>query len=201
MIAFVKGQICGLEDNQLLLDIGNIGLSIAIPVKRMAQPLVVGKEIFLYTHLQIKEDSWQLYGFADQEQLRVFHLLLAISGIGAKTALAIVDGMSMSSLISAVSTQDPQPFAAITGVGKKTAQRLLLELKDHFPAYQESVAGDEGTTLVAQEQDAEVIAALKQLGYTATEARSYLLAAKKSLDLPASLEDILREALKQAYKN
>ncbi|MEG1661661.1 MAG: Holliday junction branch migration protein RuvA, partial [Clostridiales bacterium] len=120
-------------------------------------------------------------------------------GIGAKTALALIDGVSLTRFAAAVAAQDIKPLTAVSGVGKKTAERLLLELKDKFSALQGEI--EPLITVGSADINDDLVAALKQLGYSAVEARAYALAAVKSLGSDQSPEQLLREALKQAYKS
>lgn len=203
MIAFVRGVVAAIEDDSLIVELGGgIALSVSVPLTMLQPHPAIGKEIFLHTHLQVREDAWLLYGFPDREQLRLFRLLLNISGVGAKTALAILDHISASRFGAVVAAQDSKAFTAVSGVGKKTAERILLELKDKFP----TVAAD-GASLSAaetlppgEELNRELMAALRQLGYSAAESRAFAMQAQAALGLEAKPEALLREALKLAMK-
>ena len=202
MIAFVRGVVAALEEESLVVELGGIGLTVAVPFAMLNPRPAMGKEITLYTHLQVREDAWTLYGFTDREQLRLFRLLTGVSSVGAKTALAIVDKLSVSRFGGVMATQDVKALTAISGVGKKTAERILLELKDKFPhGVTEDGAMVGGPALSADELDRDLLAALKQLGYSATEARAYALQAQSALGTDASSEALLREALKIAMKS
>ncbi|MEG1536792.1 MAG: Holliday junction branch migration protein RuvA [Clostridiales bacterium] len=199
MISFIRGRIWAVENDGVIVEVSGIGIKVFAPLSTMDSYPQPGEDIFLHTHLQIREDAWQLYGFMDKEQLRLFRLLLAISGIGAKTALALIDGVSLTRFAAAVAAQDIKPLTAVSGVGKKTAERLLLELKDKFSALQGEI--EPLITVGSADINDDLVAALKQLGYSAVEARAYALAAVKSLGSDQSPEQLLREALKQAYKS
>lgn len=201
MIANIKGIITGVDEDSLVVSLGNIAFSVLVPMTRLNPRPVVGEEIFLYTHLQIREDAWTLFGFANNDQLRIFRQLLGVSGVGAKTALAIIDAISIPNFIRAVSGQDLKTFTNVSGVGKKTAERIILELKDKFKDL--TINEDSGTLVAAEvtktdELDHDLLAALKQLGYTATEARAFALQAQADLGPDASPEKLLRAALKIA---
>ena len=133
MISFVRGKVADLTGDALVIDLGGIGLEVFAPFARLQPAPAIGEEILLYTHLQIREDNWQLYGFTDKDQLTAFRLLLSVSGVGAKTALAIVDQLSVQRVVAAIAAKDSKPFTTVSGVGKKTAERIILELKDKFP--------------------------------------------------------------------
>lgn len=199
MISFIRGPVTAIEDDGLVVDIGALGLLVSAPMHMLQPRPVVGEEITLHTFLQVREDAWNLYGFADREQLRLFKLLLNISGIGAKTALAIVDSVSPSRFAMAVANKDAAPLTAVSGVGKKSAERILLELKDKFPA----MTTEDGEAIPAPAPEAlnrELLAALKQLGYSATEARSFAMQAQGALGDDAPAEELLRESLKIAMR-
>ncbi len=200
MIAFIRGPVAAVEEDGLVVDTGSLGLLVQAPMSTLNPRPVIGEEIQLHTFLQVREDAWNLYGFANREQLKSFRLLLGVSGVGAKTALAILDKVSPAQLTAAVMAQDPLPLTAASGVGKKSAARILLALKDKFP----ELPGD-GAELaalpLAGELNRDLLAALKQLGYTATEARAFAIQAEAALGSGAAVEDLLREALKIALRS
>ncbi len=199
MIAFVRGRVEAVEGDTVIIDIGSIAFEVLAPLAMLNPRPVVGEEILLHTHLHVREDNWLLFGFSDKEQLHSFRLLQTVSGIGAKTALAIVDRVSPQRLAVAIANKDSSVFTAVSGVGKKTAERLLLELKDKFPAF----VSEEGIIEPLPREDAldpGLLAALKQLGYTATEARAYTMKAMAALGEDAETQDLLKEALKLAMK-
>lgn len=202
MIAFIRGIVSSVEGDNLIIDKGGVGLEICVPMSMLRPVPAVGDELTLYTHLQIKEDGWQLFGFADKEQLRIFRLLIGISGIGPKIGVAILDKIAVSRFPQIIAAQDHKPLTAVSGVGKKTAERVLLELKDKFPfAESSAAAASDGLELPVEAIDGQLLAALKQLGYTATEARAFAVKAMDSLGADASSEALLRESLKIAMRS
>ena len=202
MISFVRGSVNAVEGDNIIIDKGGVGLEICVPMSMLHPLPAVGDEITLYTHLQVKEDGWQLFGFTDKEQLRVFRLLIGISGIGAKTAVAILDKIAVGRFPQIIAAQDHKPLTAVSGVGKKTAERILLELKDKFPQADAAViTGEDGEPLPGESLDPQLLAALKQLGYTATESRAYALKAMANLGVDAGSEALLRESLKIAMRS
>ena len=157
----------------------------------------------LHTHLQVREDNWQLFGFAQSEQLTLFRHLLAVSGIGAKTALAIVDNIAPHSVMQALSTGDYQAFCKVPGVGKKTAQRLVIDLKDKFklsPADSEVSSGGLSEIFMAQAMPDLLLTALEQLGYKGAEARALALKARQNRPEEQDINKLLQEALSVAAK-
>lgn len=202
MIAFIHGIVSSVDGETIVIDKGGIGLEICVPMSMLQPAPAVGEEITLHTHLQVKEDGWQLFGFADKEQLRIFRLLIGISGIGAKTGVAILDKIAVSRFPQIVAAQDHKPLTAVSGVGKKTAERILLELKDKFPLANSDISGAAADVLLPGETlDPQLLAALKQLGYTATESRAFALKAMANLGADAASEALLRESLKIAMRS
>ena len=202
MIAFIRGIVNSVDGETIVIDKGGVGLEICVPMSMLQPTPAVGEEITLHTHLQVKEDGWQLFGFADKEQLRVFRLLIGISGIGAKTGVAILDKIAVGRFPQIIAAQDHKPLTAVSGVGKKTAERILLELKDKFPLVDSELpAPDTGEVLPGAAIDPQLLAALKQLGYTATESRAFALKAMANLGADAASEALLRESLKIAMRS
>ena len=202
MIAFIRGIVSTVDSDTIIIDKGGIGLEIYVPMSMLHPLPAVGDEMTLYTHLQVKEDGWQLFGFADKEQLRIFRLLMGISGIGAKTALSILDKIAVGRFPQIISAQDHKPLTAVSGVGKKMAERILLELKDKFPMSEADVPGiADGEAIAADTIDPQLLAALKQLGYTATEARAFAIKAMANIGADAASEELLRESLKIAMRS
>ncbi len=199
MIAFIKGLIWQIDEDGLVIACGGVGIKVFAPLKACNPYPQAGEEILLHTHLQVREDAWQLYGFTDKEQLRLFRLLLNVSGVGAKTALALIDGVPLARFAAAIAAQDYRALTAVSGVGKKTAERLLLELKDKFSGIE--IEGPANVSADSSILNTDLLAALKQLGYSAVEARAFALSAISALGNDAHPEELLRYALKEAYKN
>ncbi len=205
MIAFIRGYIVSLEDDLLIIDNNGLGYAVLIARQRLNQNLAIGEEIMLHTHLQIREDAWQLFGFGEYDQLKLFRQLLAVSGIGAKTALAIVDNLSVNDISVALSAGDYNLFCKVPGVGKKTAQRLVVDLKDKFSfnsqlaLEQEQMGAGLGAT--ALNNDDLLLQALGQLGYKGAEARALAIAARNNLGADAKANQLLQEAMRLAAQN
>jgi len=200
MIAFVKGIVAAVDESRLVVDIGGVGLELLVPLTQLQPYPQAGDEIYLHTHLQVREDGWQLFGFASAEQLRIFRRLIAINGVGPKMALAICDSLSPQRLIAAVAAGDEKAFCAVSGVGKKIAQRLLLELKDKFSDAE--LAGLPQAVAAAPAMPAaassELTEALKQLGYSATEARALALQVQEQLPDEHDTGRLLTAALRMS---
>ncbi|MBO5658029.1 MAG: Holliday junction branch migration protein RuvA [Duodenibacillus sp.] len=192
MIGRIAGRLIEKNPPQILVDVNGIGYEIDVPMSTFYNLPEIGQNVTLLTHFVVREDAQLLYGFATNSERSVFRLLIKISGIGARTALAILSGMNVTTLATAIASQDTAMLTRIPGIGKKTAERLVLELKGKLGA------DLEGVTLGAGVSDAkaDIVAALIALGYSEREA---VMAAKR---LPAdiSVNDGIREALKSFSK-
>jgi len=168
----------------VLVDVGGVAYELDVPMSTFYALPATGEAVMLFTHLVVREDAHNLYGFATGEERAVFRQLIRISGIGARTALAVLSGMSVGDLAQAVALQDAGRLVRIPGIGKKTAERLLLELKGKLA---EGVTGGPPT-----ERGSEVVHALVALGYSEKEA----LAAVKGAAPDMPLAEAIRAALK-----
>ena len=200
MIAYLKGIIVEVTESRLILDVNDIGYLIYISGRDASNMPGRGEEVKIYTYLNVKEDAMQLFGFLTVDDLNVFKLLIGVSGIGPKGALAILSVMSTDDLRFAVLSDDAKAIAKAPGVGNKTAQRLIIELKDKLSLEdafeqklshtQEAVSGN-GLKGIRN----EAVEALVSLGYSSTEALKVLRDIEITED--SSVEDILKLALKQ----
>ncbi len=192
MIGRITGRLIERRPPQVLVDVQGVGYEIDVPMSTFYQLPANGGEITLHTHLLIREDAHQLYGFASEQERYVFRQLLKISGIGARTALSVLSGMSVNDLYQAVSTQDNARFTKVPGIGKKTAERLLLELKDKLDVDVVALpAGGNGANA------GDIANALSALGYNDKEAAW----AVKQLPADAGVAEGIRQALKLLSKS
>lgn len=185
MIGHLRGTVLASRSGFLILAAGGVGYKVAA-TRATLLTLKEGSEAALWTHLAVREDILDLYGFSSEEELHIFNLLLSVSGIGPKSALAIVDIASVETLRSAISTGRSEYLTKVSGIGKKTAEKIVLELRDKIGL---------GTALegASLKGDEEALEAMRALGYSAGEARDALR------KVPAEIEkssDRLREALK-----
>lgn len=201
MIGYIRGIVADVEENQILLENNGIGYQILMPASALDRGLAAGEERRIHTYLQVKEDGLQLFGFLTKDDLEVFRLLLTVSGIGPKAALGILSGLSADELRFAVLSDDAATIAKKSpGVGKKTAQKLILELKDKLSlqeAFEKKLENREMAAEAGASEDvrSEAVQALVALGYSGTEA---LQAVKKADDGTATdAEMLLRAALKR----
>lgn len=201
MYSYIKGELSEIvAENHIVVENGGIGYNIYIPEQVLSLLPGVGEEVKIYTYLCVREDAFILYGFLTRDDLNVFKLLIGVSGIGPKGALAILSVMSTDDLRFAVLSDDAKAIAKAPGVGNKTAQRLIIELKDKLSLEdafeqklshtQEAVSGN-GLKGIRN----EAVEALVSLGYSSTEALKVLRDIEITED--SSVEDILKLALKQ----
>jgi Holliday junction DNA helicase RuvA len=188
LIGRITGTLLEKHPPQLLVDVGGVGYEIDVPMSTFYHLPATGTRVTLHTHLIVREDAHLLYGFASDDERQLFRQLLKISGVGAKMALALLSGMSATELAQAVAAQDAGRLTRVPGIGKKTAERLLLELRDKLPAFAPAVHG----AAVAAVSSNDVLNALLALGYNDREAA----AAIKQLAPDLSVSDAIRQALR-----
>lgn len=202
MIAYIKGEVAWIEEERIVLESGNIGYNIMMPASSFDTQDLVGKEVKIYTHLNVREDAMQLYGFLNLDELKTFRLLLGVNGIGPKAALGILSDLTTDELRFAVLSDDVKTISKAPGIGKKTAQKLILELKDKidleevFETKQEHVRETEGKMESKEENAAkkDAVDALTALGYSSTEALRAVRQTGVTQDM--DVETILKLALK-----
>jgi len=191
----VIGRLAGtlLEKNppQVLVDVGGVGYEVDVPMSTFYNLPASGDKVVLHIHLLVREDAHCLYGFLSESERAAFRQLLKISGIGARTALAVLSGLSVADLAQAVVMQEAGRLTKIPGIGKKTAERLLLELRDKLP--QGTAAGAAAPTPTA---GGDILGALLGLGYSEREA----LAVVKQLPDGVAVADGIRQALRLLSK-
>ena len=202
MIAYIKGEVAWIEEERIVLESGNIGYNIMMPASSFDTQDLMGKEVKIYTHLNVREDAMQLYGFLNLDELKTFRLLLGVNGIGPKAALGILSGLTTDELRFAVLSDDVKTISKAPGIGKKTAQKLILELKDKidleeaFETKQEHVRETERKMESKEENSAkkDAVDALTALGYSSTEALRAVRQTGVASDM--DVETILKLALK-----
>lgn len=197
MIDYLKGTLVAATPHHAVIEAGGIGYRVLIPISSYEALPRPGAEVKLLTHLHHREDEITLYGFAAEEERAVFDLLLGVSGIGPRTALAILSGVSVSAFRQAVASGDVRLLSSVRGIGKKTAERLVVELKDKVSllpalareAAQSRLAGGEA-------KSADVLEALLSLGYKPLQAQKAIEAALAAAEEGWTVEQLLKEALK-----
>lgn len=202
MISFICGQVADITENSVIIETGGIGYEIFMTGEAIDQAVRMEGKVKIHTYFQVREDAMQLYGFWHKDDLQVFRLLLSVNGIGPKAALGVLSGLSADELRFAVLSDDVKTLSRAPGIGKKTAQKLILELKDKLKledAFEKKLMHEQenvdlnGTDFHDGRQEA--VEALTALGYSSSEA---LKAVHKVTDVdPGDVEAILKAALKQ----
>jgi len=192
MIGRLTGTLVEKNPPQLLLDVQGVAYEVDVPMSTFYNLPAIGERIALFTHLVVREDAHLLFGFGTEHERRAFRQLVKISGVGARTALSVLSGLSVAELAQAVTMQDAGRLTKIPGIGKKTAERLLLELKDKLGADVTAAVGVHRTP----PPSSDVLNALLALGYSDKEA----VATVKKLPDGVSVGDGIRQALKLLAK-
>lgn len=195
MIGRINGILVEKNPPQIVVETQGIGYELDVPMSTFYNLPATGEPVRLFTHFAVREDGHFLYGFASDDERQAFRQLIKVSGIGARTALAILSGLSVADLVSAVSLQETGRLIKIPGIGKKTAERLLLELRDRLgktlPHVATTVAA--GSTPPPADERSDILNALLALGYNEREA----LGAMKSLPEEVAVSEGIRLALRQ----
>ena len=196
MIAYIKGQIIEIGENYVVLDNNGIGYHISVTSFTLAET-AKHSNIQLYTYLNVREDGMFLYGFATKEEKTMFLKLITISGVGPKAALSILSGIELNKLMVAIINQDIKTISKIKGIGKKTAERIVLELKENLNAFAEDLLEKDVFSIIDnpdQNSDAQdAIYALRGLGFTQQEAEK---AVKKVLHQAKNLQELISLSLR-----
>ncbi|MCD8155344.1 MAG: Holliday junction branch migration protein RuvA [Clostridiales bacterium] len=198
MISFIRGRASDMTETSLVVEASGVGYEIYMTTPDL-QRIQIGEEYKVYTYFHVREDAMQLYGFLAKDDLRVYRLLLAVNGVGPKGALGVLSGISADDLRFAVLSDDVKTLSGVPGIGKKTAQKMILELKDKLnlsDAFEEKLAHVQAAAPGNPElQDArkEAAEALTALGYSSTDALRAVRKVDPSLE---NVEEILREALR-----
>lgn len=200
MIQYIRGELAALEEDRIIVDVGGVGYGIFMSVQSMSALPPVGSEVRIHTYLNVKEDAMQLFGFLTRDDLTVFKLLIGVNGIGPKGGQAVLSVLSPDDLRFAVLSNDVKAISAAPGIGKKTAEKVILELKDKLSVEDalEHAVSDKETGKAVQSSNggvqSEAVQALVALGYGSTEA----LKAVKQVEIleDTDVETVLKKALK-----
>ena len=195
MIGSIRGVVLAKMAPQIIVECHGVGYEVETPMSTFLELPETGAEVFLHTHLQVREDAQTLFGFASSAEKSLFRNLLKVSGVGAKMGLAILSGMTVDGFARCVQHEDAATLVKIPGVGKKTAERLIIEMRDRLVS--EETSGGAVVTPIGAASDprGEAFDALVALGYKPTEVKKLLSAVDKDVD---SAEDIIRSALRTA---
>lgn len=202
MIAYLKGEVIEIEEEKLILECQGVGYNIFMPASALDGSVRPGQEVKVHTCLNVREDAMQLYGFWSRDDLRMFRMLLNVSGIGPKAALGILSALTADEVRFAVLSEDVKTISRAPGIGKKTAQKMILELKDKLDLQeafetkslhvQEASQAESGDLIDAKK---EAVQALSALGYSGSEALRAVKQAEITPDM--EVEEILKLALKK----
>ena len=199
MIAFLRGRVLDKHPNRIVVDVNGVGYELYVPLSTYYEVGDVGTEISLRVHTHVREDALQLFGFLTSLEQQLFERLIAISGIGPKLAIAVLSGIESRELVASVRRADVARLTRIPGIGKKTAERIVLELKDRLA---DVAPADAGATVEAASVDRlrdDVVSALENLGYHRPLAEKAADAAR-ARDDSAAFEDALKSALRELMR-
>jgi len=195
MIGSLRGRIYAKTPPQLTVEVGGVGYEVEAPMSTFFHLPPVGAEVHLLTHLVVREDAHVLYGFASEAERRLFRSLIKVSGVGPKIALALLSGISVSDFHACVQNQDVAALTRVPGVGRKTAERLIVEMRDRLAAAEAGAGGARAEGAASPETEA--YDALVALGYRPAEATRLLKAAAPGTQ---STEELIRRALQSAVR-
>jgi Holliday junction DNA helicase RuvA len=187
MIATLRGEIAQIEENALVMEVGGVGLRVFVPAPLRTRTKA-GEVLLLYTHLVVREDALVLYGFESQAERELFNILLGVDGVGPKAALSVLSTLTLDTVQRAVFADEVEVLNRVPGIGRKTAQKMAIHLKDKLKPM-DTLASVAALT----DRDSEVLAALTALGYSVVEAQAAIQALPK--DAPEDTEERLRMAL------
>jgi Holliday junction DNA helicase RuvA len=197
MIALLTGRLAFKAPTHLALDVHGVGYEVFIPLSTYYNLPNVDDALTLSIHTHVREDAIQLFGFSTTQEKEAFGLLLSVSGIGPKSALGILSALPVSDLVSAIQSADVEKLEAVPGIGKKTAGRLVLELKDKLVKLHPALLPATDTvTKTKDDTFDDALSALTNLGYRASDAKEALKAVQRSGSGPMTLQELIRESLK-----
>ncbi len=201
MFYYLNGMVAHKEPFLAVIDCNGVGYACRTTTYSLSN-LTVGEKAKMFTHVNVKEDAWDIYGFSTTEELHLFQQLISVSGVGPKAALAILSSNTPANLAMSIITGDERALTSAPGIGKKIAQRVILELKDKLTKGYADITGESfsgsGDTIIPENKTSEAAAALAVLGYSRDEIKSAL----KGVDMEAlSLEEVIRAALRSLANN
>jgi Holliday junction DNA helicase RuvA len=200
VIAHLRGRILEKQPTRVVVDVAGVGYDVAVPLSTFYGLGEPGAEVALRVHTHVREDALALYGFATALELDLFNRLISISGIGPKLALAVLSGIEPPDLVAAIERGDVARLTAIPGVGKKTSERIVLELRDRLPRASPAAAASAGASpdgLIVRD---DLLSALMNLGYHRPLAEKAVDAALKAVGREAGFELTLKQALREVAK-
>ena len=202
MISYIRGKLVAVEKEKVIIDVGGVGYGIFMPESAIGLLPQMGNEVKLHTYLNVREDAMQLFGFLTRDDVEIFKLLIGVSGIGPKGGLSILSKLTADDLRFAIMSGDSKAISAAPGIGKKTAEKVIIELKDKLDIEQILNPSDSETKSAikmdssANEVQSEAVQALVALGYGSTES---LKAVNKVNSENMTVEEVLKQALKNLF--
>lgn len=197
MFDYIRGKLVSKTATEAVIDVHGVGYLLKISLSTSEKLPEIGTEVTVKTYLHVREDAFQLFGFISEEERNVYTSLLTTSGIGPKLALTILSGLSPEKVIAAIKNRDESALNAISGVGKKTAQRLIVELKDKFKDFEVHGAEPrEETEKTLNSMETETIMALVSLGYSRIQAEKAVRKAAAKGEKISSVEELIKQSLK-----
>jgi Holliday junction DNA helicase RuvA len=187
MISTLRGLVQHISPGEIVVDVGGVGLTVAVPAPALPPSVAVGQVIFLFTRLIVREDSLSLYGFESGDQRELFDTLLQVNGVGPRVALSVLSHLSPEALRGAVAGNQPEVLSRVPGIGRKTAEKIIFHLHDR-------IVPSAAAAPVLMEADRDVLSVLTALGYSMIEAQSAIQSLPS--DAPASPEERVRIALR-----
>lgn len=202
MIAFLKGEVADMTEGSIILDVNGVGYEVLVPGQLLSMLEGIGQSLKLYTHMQVREDTVTLFGFLTRDDLQMFRMLISVNGVGPRAGLSILSALGADDLRFAVLADDAKWISKTPGIGAKTAQKIILELKDKLDleeAFEKKLAAAENAPEISAAAGDDIIQdavqALVALGYGSTEALKAVRSVKPAENM--NTEDILKEALKR----
>jgi Holliday junction DNA helicase RuvA len=202
MIALLRGRLVEKHPNRLIVDVGGVGYDVAVPLSTFYDLAEPGSDVSLRVHTHVREDLIALYGFGSPLEQALFERLISVNGVGPKLALAVLSGIEPAELVRSVRTADVARLSSIPGIGKKTSERIVLELKDKLPSGAAAEGGAAAATASEPDTDlrTDVLSALVNLGYQRAYAEKAIDAVLKDPQAPRAFDRVLRQALRGLSK-
>jgi Holliday junction DNA helicase RuvA len=195
LISYIRGTLVEKTPARVIVEAGNLGYDILVPLSSYDALGEEGSEVLIYTHFHVREDSHQLFGFATTKERRLFEMLISVSGIGPRSALTILSGVGVDDFCGAIAREEVGFLTAISGVGRKTAQRLIVELKGRVTELEAEMVGIAGA-VAARDAISEAVKALMSLGFTRPAARRAVEKCVEAVDGDIGIEELIRGALR-----
>ena len=196
MIGRIRGTLADAAPPDILVDVGGVGYELQVPMTTLYALPPAGGELSLFTHLLVREDAQRLYGFSRERERDLFRRLIGVNGVGPRLALAVLSGMDSEDFVRCVQRKDASALVKLPGIGKKTADLLLVAMEDRVAAWEAEAGGGTGTG--TRDRVAEAAAALVALGYRQSEANKAIAAVNDGSGLPS--EELIRRALRSMVK-